>query len=348
MKKLRAYVGTYTRGESKGIYMYDMDPETTEITLAGTVEIKNPVRQTISQSGKFLYSCCDEGVGAFKIKDNGDLEPFGTHSVQGIRPCYLITEADDRFLIAAGYFDGKLTILALNPDGSIGDVVDEVFMKHPAGYMSRNNRCHVSCVGFTPDQRYLLAVDLGVSQIKVYDFDHKTGKVKLHGIIRCDIDSSPHHLIWSNDGRFMYVNNEASNTVTVFGYDLTEKGPEFIKLNQQPTVPESFNPENSTTTVKLTPDNRHLMVLNAGDNSLAMFRLRDGQDMERVCVLPISGYYPRDMYIFPDNEHFISINQESDQITRFGINYDRGYIYMNGKPIDLPSPTSVVVKEIEA
>ncbi len=347
MKKLRAYVGTYTRGESKGIYMFDIDPETTEMTPAGYMAAKNPYRLAISRSGKILYACCDEGVGAFKIDENGDLEPFGTHSVQGIRPCYLTTEADDRFLIAAGYFDGKLTILALNEDGSIGEVVDEVFMKHPAGYMSRNNRCHVSCVEFTPDQKYLMVIDFGVNQIKVYDFNHETGKVKLKDIVRCEIDSGPYHLTWSEDGRFMYVNHQNSNMVTVFGYELTEKGPEFTKLNQQSTLPEGFNAENCTTTLKLTSDNRHLLVMNSGDNSVALFRLRGGQDMEKVCVLPVSGYYPRDLYIFPNNTHFISINQESDQITRFGINYDRGYIYMNAKPIDLPSPTSIVVKEIE-
>lgn len=347
MKKLRAYIGTYTRGESKGIYMFDIDPETTEMTEAGYVPAKNPVRLQIAHNGKYLYACCDEGVAAYIINPDGGLELIGTHSVQGIRPCYLTTDAADRFLIAGGYFDGKMTVLALNEDGSIGEVVEEVFMKHPAGYMSRNNRCHVSCVAFTPDQKYLMAVDLGVNQIKIYDFDYETGKVRLKDILRCAIDSGPHHLTWSDDGKFMYVNAENANIVTVFGYELTEKGPVFTKLNQQSTLPEKFNAENCTTTVKLTPDNRYLMVSNSGDNSVALFKLRDGQDMEKICVLPISGYYPRDIYIFPDSEHFISINQESDQITRFGINYDRGYIYMNGKPMDLPSPTSVVVKEIE-
>ena len=65
-------------------------------------------------------------------------------------------------------------------------------------------------------------------------------------------------------------------------------------------------------------------------------------------MLPVSGIYPRDIYIFPDGAHFASVNQESDTITTFGVNYDQRYIYMQGKPVKVPCPTCIVVKKLDA
>ena len=83
MGKYRAYIGTYTRGESKGIYMFDFSAEEPVFKPAGNVEITNPSFITMSHDGQFLYSGCDEGVASFKILPNGDLEYLNRHSVQG-------------------------------------------------------------------------------------------------------------------------------------------------------------------------------------------------------------------------------------------------------------------------
>ena len=42
MDKYRAYVGSYTRGESKGIYMYDFNSEEAVFVAQGVEEITNP------------------------------------------------------------------------------------------------------------------------------------------------------------------------------------------------------------------------------------------------------------------------------------------------------------------
>lgn len=42
MDKYRAYVGSYTRGESKGIYMYDFSEDEPVFKEQGIEEITNP------------------------------------------------------------------------------------------------------------------------------------------------------------------------------------------------------------------------------------------------------------------------------------------------------------------
>ncbi len=347
MDKYRAYVGSYTRGESKGIYMYDFNGDEPVFKEQGVEEITNPSFLTLSADGEYLYSNCDEGVASFKILADGRLEYLNRHSVQGLRPCYLQVDSANEYLVSAGYYDGKLTISRINPDGTVGEVTDEVFMKSPGSIISRNNRCHVNCALFTPDEKHILAVDLGMDQIKVYEFDRTQGKIALKDIIRCEIDSGPKHIIFSNNKKYIYLTHENANMVTEYAYFMGRKGPAFEKLDQQSTLPSKFTEDNCAVTLKITDDDKYLFVTNSGDNSVAIYEIDQEKKMEKLCVLPVSGIYPRDIYLFPDNKHFVSINQESDSITVFGVNYEKGYIYMKGKPIHVPCPTCIAVKKLK-
>ena len=165
-KKYVAYVGTYTHGNSKGIYIYDLDVENGRAIERKVVPINNPSYIKKSHNGKYLYSISDEGVRSFKILPDGDLEPMNSASICGMRGCYLSTDKLDRYLFVGGWHDGKVTVMRLNEDGTIGEMTDEVFHKGIGSVAERNFRPHVNCVNITPDQKYLCAVDLGVDQVK--------------------------------------------------------------------------------------------------------------------------------------------------------------------------------------
>ena len=64
------FIGTYTSGKSKGIYVYKFNAKTGTGTEVSTVEAKNPSYLCLSANGKFLYAkeecvailhfrCCD-------------------------------------------------------------------------------------------------------------------------------------------------------------------------------------------------------------------------------------------------------------------------------------------------
>ena len=346
MDKYRAYVGSYTRGKSKGIYMYDFTSEDYTFVEQGTVEIDNPSFLTLSADGHYLYSNCDEGVASYKVLEDGNLEYMNRHSIQGLRPCCLSVDTANEFLVSSGYYDGKLTVSRINPDGTVGEVTDEVFMKSPGSVISRNNRCHVNCAIFTPDEKYILAIDLGMDQIKVYEFKRPQGKIKLKDIIRCDIDSGPKHVIFANDQKHIFLTHENANMVSEYSYHLGEKGPAFEKIDQKSTLPEKFDEDNCAVTLRVTEDDRYLYVTNSGDNSVAIYQILEDGKLNKLCVLPVSGIYPRDLFILPDQKHFVSVNQESDTLTFFETNYDKKYICMKGKPVSVPCPTCITVKKL--
>ncbi|MGN0320523.1 MAG: lactonase family protein, partial [Lachnospira sp.] len=125
-KKYVAYVGSYTHENSKGIHIYDCDVAKGRITERAEVSIDNPSFIAFSSDRNFLYAICDQGVSAYAILDNGDLELMNVASINGMRGCHICVTSDNRFLIVSGYHDGKITVMRINADGSVGCIADEV------------------------------------------------------------------------------------------------------------------------------------------------------------------------------------------------------------------------------
>ena len=88
-KKYVAYVGSYTHENSKGIHIYDCDVAKGRITERAEVSIDNPSFIAFSSDRNFLYAICDQGVSAYAILDNGDLELMNVASINGMRGCHI-------------------------------------------------------------------------------------------------------------------------------------------------------------------------------------------------------------------------------------------------------------------
>ncbi len=346
-KRYVAYVGTYTHGNSKGIHIYDMDVENGRMEERKVVLINNPSYIKRSHNGKYLYSISDEGVQSFRIMADGDLEPMNSASIFGMRGCYLSTDKEDRYLFVGGWHDGKVTVMRLNPDGSIQGKTDEVFHMGLGSIAERNFRPHVNCVNLTPEQKYLCAVDIGVDQVKIYKFNHETGKIKLVDILRCELESAPRIIKFSPDGRFAYLICELKNYISVYSYKDTPRGPVFDLVQTVSTLSGYKTRMTSACVLRFSKDWKYALCSNTGDNTMGIFEVdsRTGI-LTKICILPISGDYPKAGDFFPDNRHIISLNHETNSITIFRVNYEEKYFSMWGKPIEVETPNCILVQEV--
>ncbi len=343
--KYVAYVGTYTRGSSRGIYILDLIEDNTAFQVRDAVDIHNPSYLCLSEDGKFLYSACDEGVASFAVQEDGGLKLLGKSSVNGLRPSYISVDRENRFMICGGYHDGKLTSLRIGEDGLVGEVCDEIFLKGLGSVGSRHYRSHVSCALFSPDNRFMMATDLGMDQVSIYEFDPVSGKLALHDIVRCELESGPRDLVFSPDAKYAYVVLEYTNEVVKFAYD-AENGS-FTKLQSISTLPENYEGNNSTINAKVSPDGRNLLVTNSGNNSVAVYTIDvETQTMDTLCILPVSGEYPRDTEILPGGRMFASVNQEGNSLTIFKIDHEKKCFMMKKKPLSVPSPTCLRILKI--
>lgn len=342
-----AYVGTYTHGSSKGIHIYDLDLEKGRMEERKVIPINNPSYIKKSHNGKYLYSIADEGVRSFEILPDGDLRPMNSAPIAGMRGCYLSTDKEDHYLFVAGWHDGKVTVLRLQEDGTVGEITDEIFHKGLGSVAERNFRPHVNCVNLTPDGRFLCAVDLGIDQVKIYEFDHGLGKIKLADILRCELESAPRIIKFSKNGKYAYVISELKNYISVYRYDGSGKVPVFELIQKVSTLNEYHTATSAACALRFSQDYNLLLCSNAGDNSVGVFRVdQESGLLTKICILPISGDYPKAVDFFPDNRHLMSLNHESNTISVFRINYEDGYFSMWGKPIPVETPNCILISKL--
>lgn len=343
-----AYIGTYTHGRSEGIHIFDLDVAAGKAKERKVVKINNPSYVAKSYDGKYLYSISDEGVVSFKVIEDGDLEYLGKAPIHGMRGCYISTDKANKYLFVAGFHDGKVTVLQINDNGSVGEVAYEVFHKGLGSVAERNFRPHVNCITLTPDEKYLCAVDLGVDHVKIYRFDHETGKLNVVDYLRCELESAPRHMVFSEDGKFAYLICELKNYINVYSYDGSGKNPQFDLIQTVSTLGNDYSKNSAASAMKFSPDKNYLFCSNAGDNSVGIFKIdRNTGMLTTLNVLPISGDYPKDIDVFPDGKHLISLNHETNTITLFKIDYEKGTLILNGKPLKIETPNCILISKIE-
>lgn len=346
--KYVAYVSTYTQGDNYGIHIYDVDMENGYLHETDKVKISNSSYMTISHNRKFLYSITDFGVVSYKIENDGKLTCLGNATINGMRGCYLSTDYSDKFLFVAGYHDGKITVLKLNEDGSAGEICDELFHKGWGNIAERNFRPHVSCVKMTRDNNFLCVADLGMDYVDIYTVDKNTGKLKLADIIHSDQESGPRHIKFSKDGKYMYVVHEILNTIDVYKYSLNDNGtPDFEKIQTVPTMNDYHAIGSAASALNISEDFKYLLSTNSGDNSVVLFGINQetGELSKKFC-LPISGDYPKDACLFPDNNHLVSLNHESDTMTFFKVDMDKNVITMCQREIKVEKPNCIIFHEL--
>lgn len=351
MDKYVAYVSTYTSGMKDnihGIKIYDVDMENGYFKEKGEVEITNSSYLTISHNSKYLYSITDFGVEAYKIEKDGSLSVINQGSINGMRGRYLSTDYNDRFLFVAGYHDGKITVLRLREDGGVGEITDEVFHKGYGSIAERNFSPHVNCVKMTRDNKYLCAADLGIDHVNVYWLDHNSGKLKMVDVIRSEQDSAPRHLKFSKDGKYLYIVHELKNCIDVYTYtEISDKNPEFEKIQTISTLNKYHAGGSAASALNLSSDYKYIISSNAGDNSVILYEIdeKTGMLTKKFC-LPVSGDYPKDAVLFPDNRHLVSANHISSTLTFFDVDMEKNVIVMHGKEIKVQQPNCIIFHKL--
>ena len=347
-KKYIAYVSTYTRSNDKGIRIYDVDINNGRLVEREESAIKNSSYLTISHNQKYIYSITDFGVEAFRITEDLGLEMINMASINGMRGCYISTDYTDRYMFVAGYHDGKITVLSLNEDGSIGTITDEVFHQGMGSISERTSRPHVRCVKMTRDNKYLCATDSGIDHVKIYKFDQNTGTLKLIDALRSEQESGPKYIKFTKDGKFAYVIHEMNNSIVAYSYKDNSGKPEFEKIQKISTLNDYHSADSAACAMKFSKDGKFIFCSNAGDNSVGVFEINhDNGELKKRFVLPISGDYPKDIAVFPDNKHLISLNHQSGTMTFFNVDLEKNIIVMNGPEMKVKEGNTITLLEFE-
>ncbi|MDA1232014.1 MAG: lactonase family protein [Planctomycetota bacterium] len=346
------FVSAFKAGEDGAIHAYRFDSKNGQLKLLHrTTDVENPFFTAISPNGKFLYAIDakqfgseeHEFVAAYRIEGrDGKLTRVNRQSSRGTASCYLDVDATGKTVVVANYSSGSVASLPVLEDGSLGEIAS--FVQHSGSSVNpqRQMEPHAHSIVVSPDNRFVLAADLGIDKVLVYELNAETAKIKPNAarpLAELPPGSGPRHLTFHPNGKRVYVINELKNTVTSFDY-ATETG---VLTQQQTisTVPEDFTGISHTADLKITPDGRFLYGTNRGHDSIAIFRIADDGPLSLVSIEPSLGKGPQNLLITPDGHWLLCANMPGNNVTVFSIDAATGGLKSAGDPVSIPMPSCI-------
>jgi 6-phosphogluconolactonase len=350
------YIGTYTqilphvRGTAEGIYAYRLDSATGALHYLSTAAgVTNPSFVAVDRERQHLYAVQemehyehDPGgaVSAFAIDPRTRaLTPINHQHTHGAHPCYVGVDHSGRWLLAANYSGGSVSVFPIEAGGAIGPATAVVQHHGPA---THHDGPHPHSAASTPDGAYVLAPDCGLDRIAIYRLDLARGTLAAHDVpwVALPPGAGPRHLAFHPGGDHVYCINERNSTLTAFAY---EPGQGVLReIQTLSTLPEGFVGPNTCADIHIDPAGRFVYGSNRGHDSIAIFAVDTGTGtLEPRGHTATAGRTPRNFAIDPTGAFLLAANQDSNTVVTFRIDQASGALNATGQITEIPSPVCV-------
>ena len=352
-EKLLVYFGTYTRGESKGIYCYELDLASGKLTEVGaTSGVTNPSFLAIHPSGKFLYAVSEVAEGEKKVgavtafaldRKTGALTKLNYQGSGGAGPCHVAVDKTGKVALVANYGGGSVESIPISEDGQLKAPASVIQHKGEVALAKRQGGPHAHSINVDAGNRFAFAADLGLDKILVYKLDAEKGTLTPHDppFAKVKDGSGPRHFAFHPSGKFAYACEEITSEVTAFTYDAA-KGV-LTDIQTLSTLPADYKmPGNSTAEVQVHPSGKFVYVSNRGHDSLAIFRVDESTGkLTAAGHAPSGGKTPRNFGIDPTGTYVLAANQATGNVIVLRVDQETGALKPTGASIEIPAPVCV-------
>jgi 6-phosphogluconolactonase len=347
-------VGTYTGGESRGIYRFTLDPSTGEASEpALAAEADNPSFLALHPSRPFLYAVGETSefqgektgtVSAFAVDgETLELRFLNRQPSMGAGPCHLVVDGEGKNVLVANYGGGSVAVLPLREDGRLAEPSDVRQHRGAGPNRARQEGPHAHGLAFDGSGQRVFAADLGVDRVYVYDFEVDSGTLEpaTEPFVAVEPGAGPRHIALHPSGAYLYVVNELSSTVAVLRYDETTGALEPVQTVT--TLPADFDGHGTTAEIALSPDGRFLYASNRGHDSLAFYAVEaDSGRLVPLGHVPTGGRTPRHFALDSTGEWLLVANQASDNVVVFRRDATSGRPEATGTVVSVPVPVCVL------
>ncbi len=347
---MNVYVGTYTNGGSEGIYVLRQNSASGELTHVHTAPgVVNPSFLALDPGRRHLYAV-DEvleidghaggAVSAFDVDgESGALTFLNRQASHGTDPCHVTTDRFGRYVFVANYTSGSVAVLPIQADGSLAPASDVVQHHGSSILPDRQLGPHAHSINLDAASRFAFVADLGLDKVLVYRVDLDRGKLIPNQPPGPSTKpgSGPRHFDFHPSGRFAFVINEISSTLTAYAFD--SSAGTLSEIQTESTLPAGWTGENSTADVHVAPSGKFVYGSNRGHDSIVIFAIdeRTGR-MSYVGNEWTRGKTPRNFAIDPAGTFLYAANQDSDSIVTFQVDQSTGKLTPTGGTLSIPMP----------
>ena len=339
---MKVWFGGYTSHDSKGIYTANVEKNEDDIKL---VDVKNIVeidRPTYFQLvGDLLFTIIQNGdqsgIATYRIKD-GKAKQLDTYFHEGAAPCYISVDSQKHLVFTANYHLATINVFSYDENGKLTFITNDTHEGH--GPRAEQDQAHPHFFDETPAGN-LVSCDLGIDAVDFYKLDGD----KLKHLSRYQMENGfcTRHLVFSPDGKTMYIVGELSSQVNVAR--LNENTWKFEDVATYKTIPDDFSDHNGAAAIRISKDGKFIYISNRGHDSITVFKVLDDGKLELVQRISVFGSFPRDFNWDKDEKYLVVANQNTNNATLYRRNSETGNLTPIQKDIPVPEATRVLFEE---
>ncbi len=342
--------------KGKGIYRAAWNAQTGELGAAElAVETEHPTFLARHPHRRVLYVANEAKQGmisSFRVDAlHGRLTPMQKLPARGSGPCYVSVDHRGNNAFLANYNSGSVTAFGLSPNGSLLGVSATFDCAGSAACgplgpnKSRQDAPHMHCAAVSPNNRFLVACDLGDDAIQVFPL----GSLLSNPVrVAARAGSGPRHVAFHPNGHWLYCIHELDCTIDLYdcAIDLFDWGYSKMTLRADSVVSTLAKgatlPGNTACEIFVSDDGRFVYANTRGENSLVVYRVdaKTGLLTEQQRVHS-GGEVTRHIAFDPSRRWLLCSNQGSSTVTVFAHDAKTGQLSETPKTFPAESPMFV-------
>lgn len=349
LSRQRAFIGS-TGKDGQGIFMAYFDPATGEFTQPEFVAkfTGNDSMALSPRNPRRLYATCGiDGIASvvgFDIVDGtSPLREINLQTANGTIANYLSLDPSGRVAMEANWGSGSINTYLVDANGALSTAVEHIEYgdtDHGPAPAQPHSRCHSILVA--PGGQFVLVNDYGADRIRIYRLDHATAKLTPHDppFWKAVPGSAPRHLVLHPNGKWIYCNNELTNTVDLLLWDA--KAGTLALQSSVSTLPADAPPKCKAADIMLSPDNRFFYGSNRGLESFAVWAVQHDGSLRQVQFLKQDGAENRQIRLDATGRWFLAANVRSGEIAVFPRDPKTGLLGAQRSNVKLPGACFVL------
>jgi 6-phosphogluconolactonase len=342
-------------GTDKGIFRAAWNAERGELThieaVAATV---HPSFLAMHPRLPLLYAVNEapEGNGAlcsFRLdRESAALTPLARVSSGGNGPCFVSIDQTGRDAFVANYGGGSFSAFTLADDGALRSAAFFDCRNNPAcgaigPNTERQDAAHMHCAVISPDNRFVLACNLGEDAIEIFHIHPgAAGPLEVPVRIEARAGSGPRHLAFHPKGLWLYCIHELDCTIDLYDWNVSNgvPAPVLRKDSVISTLASSAaRPGSTGCEIVVSPDGRFVYGNTRGENSLVVYQVNasTGHLTEQQRVFT-GGGLTRHFAFDPSRRWLLCANQGTSTVTVFAHDPATGHLAETPKSFVLDTP----------